>query len=168
MRSTPIVLAMALLAAFAVRAGEPAAGQEGQAPAAAAPSPSGAQGPASTREVSAGPAAAAAAEDAVTPVAAGAGNAASAASSAGNAGSEAITLRLTPLPPQGDFKPPPGYKPVKRGLETVYCTTVTPIGSRMPEKQCLTQAQVEQVQRQAEMDRQRLREKVHPGGTSAN
>jgi hypothetical protein len=80
--------------------------------------------------------------------------------------SEPITLKMATVPPPADFKPPPGYRAVKRGLDTVYCTKVTPIGTKLPQTYCVSRAQAEQIQRQAEIDRQLIREKAHPGGTS--
>ena len=82
------------------------------------------------------------------------------------ADSESITLKMATVPPPADFKVPAGYRAVKRGLDTVYCKSVTPIGSRMPTTYCMTREQVEQIQRQAELDRQMLKEKARTGGTS--
>jgi hypothetical protein len=79
-----------------------------------------------------------------------------------------VTLSITTVPPPAEFKPPAGYKPVKNGLETVYCKNVTPIGSRMPEKVCLTRQQLEQAEAQSELSRRAIAEKVKPGGTYSN
>jgi len=82
------------------------------------------------------------------------------------ASSQPITLKMATVPPPADFKVPAGYRAVKRGLDTVYCKTITPIGSRMPQTYCMSREQVEQIQRQAEMERQMLKEKARAGGTS--
>jgi hypothetical protein len=80
--------------------------------------------------------------------------------------SEPITLKVATVPPPEDFKVPAGYRAVKRGLDTVYCTSSTPIGSRMPEKICYSREQLEAIERQAEANRREMYEKTHTGGTS--
>ena len=82
------------------------------------------------------------------------------------ADSQSIVLKMATVPPPADFKVPAGYRPVKRGLDTVYCTSITPIGSRMTKTYCLTREQVEERERQAETLRQIMREKARVGGTS--
>lgn len=68
------------------------------------------------------------------------------------------------------FKPPPGYKPMKRGGKTVYCRESTPIGSRLKAVECfdeqrLRQIELERQQSNQEIERQR---KICPGGTICN
>jgi hypothetical protein len=85
--------------------------------------------------------------------------------------SQPIKLKMATVPPPADFKIPAGYRPVKRGLDTVYCTSVTPIGSRLSKTYCLTQAQVEERQRQAELARRDVAQKTGTcdgGGCGAN
>ena len=84
----------------------------------------------------------------------------------GGEASQPIVLSLSAVPAPADFKPPPGYKAVKRGLDTVYCTSVTPVGSRLPEKVCMSREQLEAAERQAEINRRIISEKSHTGGTS--
>jgi hypothetical protein len=40
------------------------------------------------------------------------------------------------------FKLPPGFRTVKKGSTTVYCTTIKPIGSNIPQTTCLNEQQV--------------------------
>jgi hypothetical protein len=95
-----------------------------------------------------------------------AASAAPAPAASGDQASEPIMLSLSAVPAPADFKPPPGYKAVKRGLDTVYCTSVTPVGSRMPEKICMSREQLEAAERQAEINRRKIREQTRTGGTS--
>lgn len=86
-------------------------------------------------------------------------------------GSKPITVKMATVEPPADFKIPAGYRPVKRGLDTVYCTTVTPTGSRMPKTYCMSRAQVEERQRQAEIARRDVAQKTGScdgGGCGAN
>jgi hypothetical protein len=78
-----------------------------------------------------------------------------------------ITLTLTGPAAPADFKPPPGYRTVKHGLDVVYCTSITPVGSRLPQTYCMSREQIEQLQRQQEIERRQLQEKSHAGGTSS-
>ena len=85
--------------------------------------------------------------------------------------SQPITLKMATVPPPADFKIPAGYRPVKRGLDTFYCTSITPIGSRMPKTYCLTREQVEERQRQEEIARREVAQKTGScdgGGCGAN
>jgi len=151
MRSTFMLVAATVLAAFAADAAEPAAVPEGQAaaPPATAPAPA-------PQAAGAEPAAASGNTGATAP----------AAASADAAGSQPVTLKMATVPPPASFKPPPGYHAVKRGLDTVYCTSATPIGSRMPQTYCMSREQIELLRRQEEIERRLLREKTHTGGTS--
>jgi Tfp pilus assembly protein FimV len=51
----------------------------------------------------------------------------------------------------------PGYKQKTRDGETVYCKKVARIGSNMAQETCLTGPEMEQMQAQAEQDRQQFR-----------
>ncbi len=87
------------------------------------------------------------------------------------AASQPITLKMATVPPPVDFKIPAGYRPVKRGLDTVYCMSITPTGSRMPKTYCMTRAQVEERERQAELARRDVAQKTGTcdgGGCGAN
>ncbi len=160
MRWRPVIVAAALLAAFDAAGADPVAVQADQAPATVgAPTASSATEVAPPKDA-AQAAAPATAESASAP----SGNPATA--DAGAASAAPVTLKLTAVPPPADFKIPAGYRAVTRGLDTVYCTSVTPLGTRMPQKYCLTREQLEQVERQAEAERQRLKEKARTGGTS--
>ncbi len=60
---------------------------------------------------------------------------------------------------------------MKHGLDTVYCTTVTPTGSRLPKTYCLTRDQVEERERLAEMARRDMAQKTSgcaTGGCGGN
>jgi hypothetical protein len=155
MRWTPVVFAATLLASFAVEAVEPAAGQEGQAISTPA-SPPVAQQPAAATESAQAPAAPVApAEAASAPAAAGVAVPAGTAS-AEAAGTQPTTLKMATAAPPADFHPPAGYWAVKSGLETVYCTSYTPIGSRMSQKICVSREQIEAMRRQQEETRRDL------------
>jgi hypothetical protein len=168
MRRIPIVFAVAVVIAFAAEAADPVAVQAGQAPATVSgPSASPATEVASPQGATVQASASAAAESTSSPAA----SATPVAAGADTTSSAPVTLKLTTVPPPADFKIPAGYRPVKQGLETIYCTSVTPIGSRMPQKYCLTRAQLEESQRQAEVARRDLAEKSGTcagGGCGAN
>jgi hypothetical protein len=77
-----------------------------------------------------------------------------------------VELKMASVPPPAEFKIPAGYRAVKRGLDTVYCTTMAPTGTRLSKTYCMTMEQVEHVQRQAELDRQMMNEKARVGPSS--
>ncbi len=113
----------------------------------------------------------AAAQAAPVEAAAAAGTTADQAAPAGATADQATTLKMATVPPPADFKIPSGYRPVKQGLDTVYCTSITPTGSRMPKTYCMTRAQVEDRQRQSEIARRDVVQKASGcagGGCGAN
>jgi hypothetical protein len=57
------------------------------------------------------------------------------------------------------FKPPPGFRAVKRGSTTVYCTTIKPIGSNIPQTSCLNQEQVKELESEADVLRRQIVQK---------
>ncbi|MFO1394977.1 MAG: hypothetical protein U1F09_14555, partial [Steroidobacteraceae bacterium] len=57
------------------------------------------------------------------------------------------------------FIPPPGFRTVKNGLNVVYCTTVKPTGSNLPQKYCLSREQVIELQKRQEANRRELQQK---------
>jgi hypothetical protein len=63
-----------------------------------------------------------------------------------------------------EFKIPAGYKAVKRGLDTVYCKSEKPTGSRIPERVCYSREEMEAIERRAEQDRQTLKQMTRPLG----
>jgi hypothetical protein len=77
-----------------------------------------------------------------------------------------ITLKMATVRPPADFKIPAGYQAVNQGLDTVYCTRITPVGSRIPQTYCLTLDQVKERQRQAEIARREVAQKTSIAGTS--
>lgn len=77
-----------------------------------------------------------------------------------------ITLKLATVRPPDDFKIPAGYQAVNQGIATVYCTRITPVGSRIPQTYCLTLDQVKERQRQAEIARREVAQKTSIAGTS--
>lgn len=167
------VIAVAALAAFVGVFTDSASAQTAQAQDAAAavdaPMPQAAttqESPAVTNATQPQPAAAAAVEaaaagtDSATPA-----TAASPASPGDAVASQPITLKMATVPPPADFKVPAGYRTVKRGLDTVYCTSITPIGSKMPQTFCLTQGQVIERQRQDEVARRDVAQKSNVAGT---
>lgn len=79
--------------------------------------------------------------------------------------SQPLTVKMATVPPPVEFRVPAGYRTVKRGLDTVYCTSITPIGSRMPQTYCLTQAQVIERERQEEAARREVAQKSNVAGT---
>ncbi|HQR78418.1 MAG TPA: hypothetical protein PLR35_18525 [Burkholderiaceae bacterium] len=163
MRTTATMLACALLltapaaSTLADEAAAPATAATPAAPAAAAPAESSAP---------AGPAAPGEAAPAVAPAPAPA-SAAPAAGAPSATSSEPIKLGIE-TPPPTDFKPPQGYRAVKKGLETVYCKSQTVVGTRLPTQVCYSQEQVAAMEHQAELDRQMMHQKSTNGGTSGN
>ncbi len=156
MRSKLILFAAAVLFTFAAAATEVAAAPEVQGSATPA-SPPVAQQPAAVTETPEAPATpVAAAEAASAPATAGVAVPAETAS-AEAAGTQPTTLKLATGAPPADFHPPAGYRAVKSGLETIYCTSYTPIGSRMSQKVCMSREQVEALLRQEEETRRDLR-----------
>lgn len=143
MRRMIVVLALAALpgGAYAEEQAAPTAPVAAPAPAAAptvaAPTP----GPATAPE-------------AVAP-------AAPAATAAAPAPAEAPTvLTMTTPPPDPEFKVPSGYKPRTQGLETVYCRTYQPMGSRVPRTDCYTKAQVKAIEEASAAARRELQQKA--------
>jgi len=63
-----------------------------------------------------------------------------------------------------EFRIPAGYKAVKRGFDTVYCKSVKPTGSRVPERVCYSREEMEAIERRAEQDRQNLKQMSRPIG----
>jgi hypothetical protein len=179
MRTRLMVLAVASLFTFAVANAETSELQEPQGTKSAAPAPA-----APAAESTAAPDVPPSAEAEAAPAAAASADATGGAERAEatgtsadqvateeSASSQPITVKMATVPPPADFKIPAGYRPVKRGLDTVYCTSITPIGSRMPKTYCMTRAQVEERQRQAEIARRDLAQKTGTcdgGGCGAN
>jgi len=148
MRSRVILFAAAVLSAFAAAATEVAAAPEVQGSATPASSPVAEQPAAVTAVPQQAPATPVAAAEAAS-VPATAGLSVPAEKATGDAASsQPTTLKLTTAAPPADFHPPAGYRAVKSGLETVYCTSYTPIGSRMSQKVCMSREQVEELLRQ--------------------
>jgi hypothetical protein len=156
-----LAIAAITLSALAAEAADSPPSQPGVATEASAANAA----PAAASEAPSPPASPTPAVAAPGPTATAAAAAPAPAASGGQA-SEPIVLSLSAVPPPADFKPPAGYKAVKRGLDTVYCTSVTPVGSRMPEKVCMSREQLEAAERQAEINRRKIREQTHTGGTS--
>lgn len=71
-----------------------------------------------------------------------------------------VVLRIATPPPVSDFRVPSSYRPKSTGLETVYCKTYTPTGTRLRKTDCYTLTQVQQIERMAEQDRRQHREKT--------
>jgi hypothetical protein len=157
MRSTLIVFCAAVLSTFAAAATEVAATPEVQGPGTLA-SPPVAQPPAAVSAApEQAPATPAASDEAASaPATADVAVPAETASAAEAAGTPPTTLKLATAAPPADFHPPAGYRAVKSGLETVYCTSYTPIGSRMSQKVCMSREQVEALLRQQDEARRAL------------
>ena len=113
----------------------------------------------------AAPAAAAPAATAAAPSAAPVADPAPAAPAGADVSS--TTVLRTAVPPPSEFKAPGGYQKVTKGLETVYCKSFTPTGSRMPEKVCYSEAQLRAIIKRNEVNQQEMREKANAGGTNA-
>jgi hypothetical protein len=157
MRSKVILFAAAVLSTFAAAAAEVAAAPEVQGSATPASPPVAEQPAALTAAPQQAPATpVAVAEPASAPVTAGVAVPPE-TSSAEVAATQPTTLKLATVEPPADFHPPAGYRAVKSGLETIYCTDYTPIGSRMSQKVCISREQVEALLRQAEETRRDLR-----------
>ncbi|MCJ7453212.1 MAG: hypothetical protein MUO39_12165 [Steroidobacteraceae bacterium] len=78
---------------------------------------------------------------------------------------DATTSQPNPSDPApAEFKIPAGYKAVKRGLDTVYCKSEKPTGSRVPERVCYSREQLEAIERRTEQDRQNLKQMTRPLG----
>lgn len=122
-------------------------------PAAAAPAP------AASTATPAGPASAAAhaAPEAVAMPAAAATPAAPAAPAAAG---EPTVLTMTTPPPDPEFKVPSGYKPRTQGLETIYCKTYQPMGSRVPRTDCYTKEQVKAIEQASAAASRELQQKA--------
>lgn len=67
------------------------------------------------------------------------------AESASTIGEEATRLAEQHAAEEAEFKTPAGYKKKKKGDQTMYCRSQTPIGTRFPTEYCYTQAQLERV-----------------------
>ncbi len=176
MRKRLVLLPVAWLAAFTVVSAETTQLQtvQGAESAAAAtapvtPEPATAHVVPMTTTVEAVPAAAAATHSAAAATGAEAATSTPSSGEQGTpqetAASQPITLKMATVPPPADFKIPAGYRPVKRGLDTVYCTSITPIGSRMAKTYCMTRDQVEERERQAELARREVAQKSNVAGT---
>ena len=113
----------------------------------------------------AAPAAAAPAATAAAPSAAPAADPSPAAPAGADVSS--TTVLRTAVPPPSEFKAPGGYQKVTKGLETVYCKSYTPTGSRMPEKVCYSEAQLRAIIKRNEANQQEMRQKASAGGTNA-
>ena len=146
MRGMIVVFAMACLpiGAYADDQSEasPAAPAAATAPAEAVPAPA-----------AAAPAAAAATETA-------AAHAAPAAAASAAKEPEATVLSVTTPPPDPEFKVPSGYKAQQRGLETVYCRTYQPIGSRVSRTDCYTKQQVKAIEDASAAARRDIQQKA--------
>jgi hypothetical protein len=156
MRLKVILFAAAALSTFAAAA-EVAAASEVQGSATPSSPPVAEQPTAATAAPQQAPATpVAAAEAASAPATAGVAVPPETAS-AEVAATQPTTLKLATVEPPADFHPPAGYRAVKSGLETIYCTDYTPIGSRMSQKVCISREQVETLLRQEEETRRDLR-----------
>jgi hypothetical protein len=58
-----------------------------------------------------------------------------------------------------EFKPPPGFRPKKRGELTVYCRREAVLGSRFKAERCYDQAGIEELQR-AELENAEMLERI--------
>jgi hypothetical protein len=47
----------------------------------------------------------------------------------------------------GKYNPPPGFKTKTRKGETVYCRSRAPLGTRIKNEECFTEAQIKEVER---------------------
>ncbi len=83
--------------------------------------------------------------------------AAPAAPSPAGASTNQAKAQMASAPPA--FKPPQGYRVVKHGSTTVYCKTITPIGSHIPETTCLNEQQVRDVEGDAELVRRAIEQR---------
>jgi hypothetical protein len=150
MRHALIALAATLLAVSASEAADGVPAQAEGAPVATAPA-----------------ADASAVQGAATQSAAAAGAAVPGPAAKAEEAASSTVLKAPTVQPT-EFKPPSGYRASKQGMETVYCTTYTPIGSRMPEKICMSREQLEEVERRSEMARRDVMKNAKVGGTSGN
>ena len=151
MRRMIIILALAGLPG-GVYADDPAAPDS----AAAAPAPAAST---ATPAEPGSPAAHPAPEAVATP-AASATPAAPGATAAPAAAGEPTVLTMATPPPDPEFKVPSGYKPRTQGLETVYCRTYQPMGSRVPRTDCYTKEQVKAIEQAAAAARRELQQKA--------
>lgn len=134
----------------AATAAENAAGPGRQEPGVTSP-PSASVAPVPTlSHDSPAPAASPAAEDASTPT----------APIADATSAQAKTRDDANGPPPDEFRPPAGYRTVKRGDQTVYCTTIKPIGSNLTKTACMTEAQLEEVERRMQSIRREMDEQL--------
>lgn len=58
-----------------------------------------------------------------------------------------------------EFKPPPGFRPKKRGDAIVYCRKEAVLGSRFPAEKCYDQAGLRELKR-AELERMEMLERI--------
>jgi hypothetical protein len=70
-----------------------------------------------------------------------------AAESASTIGEEATRLVEEHAAEEAEFRTPAGYKKKKKGDQTMYCKSHTPIGTRFPTEYCYTQNQLERIQK---------------------
>ena len=148
MRRIIIVLALAGLPGGVYADDQTAPSSVAPAPVAAAPAPA--------------PDAAAPTEAAVhaAPAAPAATAAPAAAAEAHPPAAETTVLTMATPPPDPEFKVPSGYKPRTQGLETVYCRTYQPMGSRVPRTDCYTKAQVKAIEEASAAARRELQQKA--------
>jgi invasion protein IalB len=67
--------------------------------------------------------------------------------SATTIGEEATKLVEEHAAEQAEFRTPAGYKKKKKGDQTMYCKSQTPIGTRFPTEYCYTQNQLERIEK---------------------
>jgi len=147
MRGMIIVCALVGLP-FAAFAEDPAA------PVPAAPAAAATPAPAAAPAVPAAPHAAPAAAQAAP-----AATATPAAAATEPKGAPTVLAVTTP-PPDPEFKVPSGYRPQVRGLETVYCKTYQPLGSRVSRTDCYTRDQVKAIEEASAAARRELQQKA--------
>jgi hypothetical protein len=58
------------------------------------------------------------------------------------------------------FEPPPGFRAVKRGSTTVYCKSIKPIGSNIPQTTCLDEQALQYVKRNTDVMRRDITQKT--------
>ncbi len=91
--------------------------------------------------------------------------AAAPAASAAPAAQPGVAVALPSIPAADDFKPPPGYRTLKRGDQTIYCKSFKPIGSSVPQTSCLTKEQVQEAERRNQQDRDDMYKRQGQCGT---
>lgn len=69
---------------------------------------------------------------------------------------DVVAASATKTDEDGEFKPPPGFRPKKRGKFIVYCRKETVMGTRFPAEKCYDETGIREMQRAQLEDRAKV------------